>query len=190
MRTLNLVTILALAACNSLLAQQGSDYSGQTWLGLLAPATCDKSSGVQSKASNSTRESDLTVSSRTTTPAVDQSGTRGSSTALDPASKPPSGGDAHLGDLLAKGSSGDAAWKAARKQARSLGDQCIVQRDTKQFALILPGGETLAFDDLANQAIEKQLPAWPASGKVKRVLRVSVVGKLQNGKIALTSIRM
>lgn len=177
---------------NLLWAQHSADYTGQSWVGLLVPAGCDKTAGNKANPSRANRESDLTVNGRTTTPAVDRSGTRGQSTALDPTANPPSskGVMPQTGDVLAGAAATDPQWSTARKQARAMGEQCKVQPTTNRFALLLPDGRTLAFDDLANQAILKQMPSMPASGKNDRVFRVYVTGKLQGGIIALDSIRM
>ena len=61
---------------------------------------------------------------------------------------------------------------------------------TNRFALVMPDGSMLQFDDLANQAIARQLPASAEGAQQGRIFRVSVQGKLQNGKIALTSIQI
>jgi hypothetical protein len=55
---------------------------------------------------------------------------------------------------------------------------------------LLPDGSALEFDELANEGISHQLPSLPAGTAERRVLRVFVQGKLQNGKIALDSVRM
>lgn len=188
---------LAILTGGALAFAQGaaeSTYGGQSWLGLLVPASCEAVANSAKNVSAATREAELTVTDRTTTPAVDQSGTRGQSTALDPGANPPSGKGTmpQTGDVLSPGgaSATDPAWKAARRQAASLGAGCKVATGTAQFALLLPGGSALRFDDLANQAIVKQMPSLPADSRNDRVFRVSVQGKLQNGKIALNSMRM
>lgn len=183
--------IILLAAIASATAQNttSAQYHGQSWVGLLVPASCDKVTKGQADRSKSVKESDLTVTARTTTPAVDQSGTRGSSTALDPSANPPSEKQVlpATGDVLAKSSSPDPDWSSARKQAHSLGASCSVGPDVKQFSLLMPDGKMVPFDDLANQGILKQMPA---SSDSKRIYRVWVQGKMQDGKIALVSIRM
>lgn len=188
------VAVFVIGGC-SVMAQEASRaaYQGQSWVGLLVPANCVKFTKGQADRSKSNRESDLTVTSRTTTPAVDQSGTRGQSTALDPGANPPSGKNVspETGDVLSqKGSRTDPGWTNARRQAKGLNDSCRISTGTNQFALLLPDGGAVAFDDLANQAILKQLPALPTDAKNRPVLRVQVSGKLQDGKIALDTIRM
>jgi hypothetical protein len=156
-------------------------YQGQSWVGLLVSASCDKSHG-----SKSNRESDLTVDHRTTTPAVDDAGTRGSAEtkAVDEKQSMP-----ETGDVLDKGKSAtDPGWKAARKQAQALDASCAVGAEVTRFALLLSNGKMVQFDELANQAITKQLSARPAG--TGKFIRVSVQGKLQDGKIALDSIQM
>jgi hypothetical protein len=164
---------------------QDNTYHGQTWVGLLVADSC-KMEGPNA----ATRESDLTTSGRTTTP-VDQSGTRGSSSALDPTAAPPAGSSRdvpHTGDIqkpLPKGLK-DPGWAKAVKQAKALGAPCRVTVNTQRFLLLTPSGDTIPFDDLANAAVRKQLPALDSAGKI---FRVHVTGKLQNDKIALNSVR-
>ncbi len=169
-------------------------YRGQSWVGLLVSPACEKGKPQSGDKSNASREADLTVNSRTTTPAVDDAGTRGSATASDAGAKSPGEKQTkpETGDVLAKGkSSGDPAWAAAHKQAQSLGASCSLAANSTQFGLLLPDGRMLQFDELANQAIAKQLTMPGAGSKDgKMVFRVSVQGKLQNGKIALDSIQM
>lgn len=176
----------SLIAANAQTASQ-SAYRGQSWVGLLVPTACEKGKSQADHRSKSTRDADLTVSGRTTTPAVDGAGTRGSATASETGATKQSVPE--TGDVLANGkSSGDPGWGAAHKQAQSLGESCSLSASTAQFALLLPDGTKLQFDELANQSIAKQLSLPSTGGKV--VLRVSVQGKLQNGKIALDSIQM
>jgi hypothetical protein len=157
-------------------------YSGQTWVGLLVSASCP----APSKA---TDQSDMTITDRVTTPAVDASGTRGESTALDTREQPgtrtslPATGDV-LGSKAK--SESDNAWKKAKRQASSLKPVCRVDANTPHFALLLPDGGMLHFADEADAAILKQLPAESKS----TIYRVQVAGKLENGRIALDSIQM
>jgi hypothetical protein len=65
-----------------------------------------------------------------------------------------------------------------------------VDANTTKFALLLPDGKMLQFDDLANEAVAKQLPSFPVGARSRKVLRVLVQGKIQNGQLALDSIRM
>jgi hypothetical protein len=190
MRILTLFIICA-GAANTQNASPDA-YRGQSWVGLLVTAACDKGTKGHPERSKTDRESDLTVTSRTTTPAVDQSGTRGSSTALEQGANTPSdkGVLPGTGDVLSKKSSTDRGWAAARRQGQSLAHSCVVRPDTTAFALLLPDGSALEFDELANEGISHQLPSLPAGTAERRVLRVFVQGKLQNGKIALDSVRM
>jgi hypothetical protein len=169
-------------------AQSRADYAGQTWVGLLVPDSCDASHAKNSKT-KSQSEADLTVNDRVTTPAVDASGTRGQSKVLsDPATT--GGADRQespmTGDVLQSSGSVDPSWKAARRQAESLGQGCRVEASTSRFALLLPDGRMLRFDDVANQGITKQLGT---ANRGKGVLRVQAAGKMQNGLIALDTIR-
>ena len=191
----NMRILAALAICGSMVVAQNTaqdSYRGQSWVGLLIPSGCDKVTRSHPAPGKAERESDLTVTSRTTTPAVDQSGTRGSSTTLEEGANTPSdkGVLAESGDVLSKKSSKDRGWAAARRQGQALGKSCIVRPDTTSFALLLPDGSTLEFDQLANEGISRQLPSLPSAAAERRVLRVFVQGKLQNGKIALDSVRM
>jgi len=155
-------------------------YSGQTWVGLLVSASCP----VPSKA---TDQSDMTVTDRVTTPAVDASGTRGESTAMDSREQAASHTDFPVtGDVLGAKGKSDGAWKKAKRQASSLKSACRVDPNTPHFALLLPDGGMLHFDDEADAAILKQLPTASKS----TIYRVQVEGKLENGRIALDSIQM
>jgi hypothetical protein len=185
--------ILALAFSLVAVAQTPAQkaYEGQSWVGLLVSADCLTGKTGTADRSRATTESDLTVNGRVTTPQVDESGTRGQSTELMDGAKPVTEKQRlpHTGDVLARNTSSiDPGWAAARRQARSLNDVCGLQADTRRFALILADGSKLEFDEVANQAIAPQVPAVPSNGR--RILRVSVQGKLQNGRIALTSIQM
>jgi len=165
-----------------------SDYHGQSWVGLLVTDKCEGASASTDRESK--READMTTTGRTTTPAVDSAGTRGSAEreatqSTEKLAKP------ETGDVLSRSkSSTDRAWTAAHRQARSLGASCTVDANTMKFALLLPDGKMLEFDELANQSIAKQLPSLPSGEKNRRVLRVAVHGKMQNGRIALDSIQM
>jgi hypothetical protein len=186
------VLVFSLTAAIAQTASQTA-YQGQSWVGLLVSASCDKGNKEPGDRSKSNRESDLTVNGRTTTPAVDESGTRGSSNALEQGAKPPTEKQTmpETGDVMAKSkSSTDPGWGPARKQAQSLGASCALDANATQFALLLPDGSMLQFHELANQAIAKQMPSIPTGAKIRKVFRVSVQGKVQNGKIALNSIRM
>ena len=162
-------------------------YGGQTWVGLLVSASCDTSRITKHSAAEN--EARLTTSDRTTTPAVDTSGTRGQATVQEPGSTPPPhNAIPKTGDIRDTAATNDPGWKAARKQAASLPATCGVDTSTDRFLLILPDGRALHFDDLANQGIMKQLKT--NDGGRKSILRVQVTGKLQNGEIALDTIQM
>lgn len=167
-------------------------YQGQSWVGLLVASDCKAGASGAADRSKANAESDLTTHGRTTTPAVDASGTRGQSTEL--VQSPNHAGDKQqvpkTGDVLGgTGQSIDPGWAPAREQAKSLGDSCAIESRTARYALLMADGSRLEFDDVANQAIAKQAQSATGSGG-KKILRVSVHGKLQNGKIALTSIQM
>lgn len=166
---------------------ESSSYGGQTWVGLLVADTCHVKI-----ASPATAEAEMTLGSRTTTPAVDRSGTRGQSTALDPTAKPPADSKRsipYVGPIDSKLPTGlnDPGWDAARKQARKLHGECRIRSDSSRFLLVLPDGLALPLDDLANAGVRMQLPALPEGGNI---FRVQITGKLQNGKIGLNNIRI
>lgn len=175
--------IAALCAQNAGTANRSvGAYSGQTWVGLLVSADC-------AAPSQATSQSQMTVTDRVTTPAVDNAGTRGESNALEPSD---SNGAAsrkdmpQTGDVLAKRKArADANWAHAHAQAKSLGAACRVGSNSSRFALLLRDGKMLRFDDLANAAIQKRL----SSGGAASIYRVQVVGKLENGAIALDNIQ-
>jgi hypothetical protein len=180
---------LAAVFCVAVLAGQNvrneSNYLGQTWVGLLVSSTCPAA-----KHTPATAEADRTVSARVTTPDVDASGTRGSSETgkADPAVR----GDVPQTGDLSMGNSRkikDPGWKQARRQASSLDAACHVGPDTRQFALMLNDGTLLRFDDAANSKIIEQLKSRGVSEKSK-IFRAQVVGKLDNGAVALDEIRM
>jgi hypothetical protein len=163
----------------------GSSYAGQSWVGLLVSATCDTSHVAKRSAIEN--EANLTTSDRTTTPAIDASGTRGQATAPESGSTmTPHNAVPKTGDIREAAATSDPGWKTARKQAASLPAACGVDTSTTRFSLILPDGRALRFDDLANQGIVKQLKANDRSHK--SILRVQATGKLQHGEIALDSI--
>jgi hypothetical protein len=179
------LTAAAALLMSLMLAQDASSsYAGQTWVGLLVSASCP----APAQRSPASKQSELTTTNRVTTPAVDSSGTRGESkvnesTEAERATRK----DVPLtGDLNSQKTSQDAGWKQAKRQAASLGRSCDIGSDSKEFALLLPDGKMLRFTDLANAGIEKQL----GPGKRHTIYRVQVVGKIENGKIALDSIQM
>jgi hypothetical protein len=66
----------ALFVLSSIAAQDvHSSYAGQTWVGLLVSSSC----AAPAESKSAMKQSDLTVSDRVTTPAVDAAGTRGES---------------------------------------------------------------------------------------------------------------
>ncbi len=183
--------LLAALVCSALLpaqpAKSAASYAGQTWVGLLVSASCDASRLKKGIAADT--ESDLTTANRVTTPAVDSGGTRGQGEVQEPGSNAPQHNVVpKTGDVHDRTKAADPDWKAAQKQAARLGDTCGVDASTQQFALILPDGHVLRFDDLASQGIAKQLKARAAGHK--SIYRVQAAGKLQNGRIALDTIQM
>jgi len=162
-----------------------SSYLGKTWVGLLVSGTC-----APGKNAAAAEEADRTVGARVTTPAVDTAGTRGSSEAGDtPVSTKgdvPQTGDISLRD---NGKIKDPGWRQARRQASGLGAGCRVSVETRQFGLLMPDGSLLRFDDLANSKIADQLRSRGTSGRPE-ILRVQVVGKVENGMLALDELRM
>ncbi len=175
-----------------LVAQQASSpnkaartsYAGQTWVGLLVAASCP----APAESSRAMKQSELTVTDRVTTPSVDSAGTRGNSTAnASTSGEPTTRRNVPLtGDIAAAKTGADAGWQRAKRQAAALAPACRVSTATTQFALLLPDGRVLHFDDLANSGIAKQLPA--VSGN--KIYRVQVVGKIENNTIALDSIQI
>jgi hypothetical protein len=194
------IAILSFSVLAAGAQNRETSYQGQTWTGLLVSSSCDPGKKTSAQRKNSTaeanqanREADLTAGGRTTTPAVDESGTRGQSTALDQGSKTASGKQTlpETGDVMAKDkSSTDPGWAQAHRQARSLDSSCGFDKSATSFALLLANGSLLHFDELANQAIVKQLPSSTMGEKSHRFFRVSVQGKMQNGKIALNSLQL
>lgn len=161
-------------------------YLGQTWVGLLVSSNCP----AMEKRTSGTREADRTVTDRVTTPAVDDIGTRGSS--QSGSNTPAARGDVpQTGDLSIADSRKikDPGWKQARRQSMSLDPGCHVSTDTRKFALMLPDGRLLPFDDVANTKIIEQLKTRGLSAKPK-ILRVQVAGKLENGAVAIDEIQM
>lgn len=166
--------------------ESGASYYGKTWVGLLVSGSC-QAGGKHTKA---TAEADRTVTDRVTTPAVDNTGTRGSSEPEKPA--PATRGDVpQTGDLSVRdnGKIRDKGWKQAQHQAASLATGCRVDPDTHAFALLQPDGSLLRFDDVANTKIVEQLRSRGLSEPGK-VLRVQVTGKLQGGALAIDQIQM
>ncbi len=170
----------------ALLAAQNvpSSYAGQTWVGLLVSSSCP----APSESKSAMGQSDLTVSDRVTTPAVDASGTRGESKVgeTNEAERSTRKDFPLTGDVNARKSTADAGWRQAKRQASTLGSGCKIGDDTNQFSLVLPDGRMIRFDNLANAGIAKQI----ASQKKNTIYRVQVIGKLENGAIALDSIQL
>ena len=166
--------------------ESGASYYGKTWVGLLVSGSC-QSGGKHTMA---TAEADRTVTDRVTTPAVDSSGTRGSSEPEK--AMPASRGDfPQTGDLSVRdnGKIQDKGWKQAQHQATSLAPGCRVNPDTQAFALLQQDGSLLRFDDVANSKIVEQLRSRGMS-EAGKILRVKVTGKLQGGALAIDQIQM
>ena len=166
--------------------QSGANYYGQSWVGLLVSASCN--GGAKNEVAN--QESDRTTTDRITTPAVDTPGTRGSSETTEP--PPAAKGDVpQTGDISIRESQKikDPGWNEARRQALSLNSACRVDVNTRQFALLLPEGKRLRFDDLGNSKIAAELKSRGMTAKPK-ILRVQVTGKLDSGAIAIDQIQM
>ena len=93
-----------------------------------------------------------------------------------------------LGDVLnTEGKSNDPEWTHARRQAESLPVACRLAGGVDQFAIVLPNGQVVPFDDAANVTITKRI-----SGAVQKptIIRVHIAGKLNSGKISVDTIRM
>lgn len=163
-------------------AQEKSSYAGKTWVGLLVSGSCQGQNHAGNAPDQATKEADrLGISDRVTTPAVDDAGTRGDTAAnRGKDTKVP-----RTGNISASAGGADPGWQPAKRQAASLGSSCRVTSASHRFGLLLPTGEMLRFDDLSDGKIARQLPPGGP-----RILRVQVVGKLQNGAIALDSIQM
>jgi hypothetical protein len=84
----------------------------------------------------------------------------------------------------------DRGWSQAKKQATNLRSTCRVGMDTRQFALLLPDGRTIPFDERGNETIVKQMTASQGGISKPTVFRVSVAGKLEQGRIAVDTIRL
>jgi len=181
--------IVAMLGAGLTMAQNpnsGASYYGKTWVGLLVSGSC-QSGGKHTRA---TAEADRTVTDRVTTPAVDSTGTRGSSEPEKP--MPAARGDVpQTGDLSVRdnGKIRDKGWKQAQHQAASLAAGCRVNPDTSAFALLQPDGSLLRFDDVANTKIVDQLRSR-GTAESGKVLRVQVTGKLQGGALAIDEIQM
>lgn len=165
-------------------------YTGQTWVGLLVSASCDSEATARPSLA---KEAEETTTGRTTTPAVDTSGTRGQAAVNETADRTAATRSdiPRLGDLFARtrGKVEDRGWSQAKKQATSLGSACRVGADTKQFALLLPDGRTIPFDERGNETIVRQIATQGAVAK-PTVFRVSIAGKLEQGRIAVDTIRL
>ncbi len=173
--------ILSAAALVAQSSKTAPSYTGQSWVGLLVSAGCNTARAATRPAAD--KESNLTTSDRVTTPAVDTSGTRGQH---ETAAAPPHNASPKTGDIHGGPAPADPGWKAAQKQAAALPSSCAVDKATSRFSLLLPDGRVLPFDNLAGQEIARQLNA---AGQ-KTIYRVQVAGKLQQGAIALDTIRM
>ena len=160
-----------------------SAYLGHQWTGLLVPAGCESGS------KRAEDEAAITTSGRTTTPAIDESGTRGQAGEMDRTDRTHGRSESpRLGDVLNDNvKSTDSEWADARKQAKSLGAACRLTPGVDRFALVLPNGRVLPLDDAANVTVSKRV-----SGALPKatIIRVHVAGKLRDGKISVDTIQM
>ncbi len=166
-----------------------ADYTGQHWVGLLVSASCNS----QAKAAHGAAAEAKATTGRTTTPAVDGSGTRGQASVNETADRtaPTPSDIPRTGDVFAaaSGKVQDRTWPQARKQAAELDSACRVGGGTNQFALLLPDGRRIPFDERGNETIAKQLAATQGGVAKPTIFRVDVAGKLEQGRIAVDTIR-
>lgn len=113
---------------------------------------------------------------RTTTPPVDDKGTRGKAT---------------MNNTPAK----DAANRTGASGARSpdpdkLDASCRVGQHTTAFALLLNDGKLMRFDEAGNSKIAQQLQNPDRLEHKTKIFRTKVKGVLQNGIISIDSIEI
>ena len=125
---------------------------------------------------------------RTTTPPIDDEGSRGKATinntaANDAANRAEGRHDADRGAPgKSTGTDGDIVKRMA--------PNCRIGQSTSAFALRLADGSLLKFDDASNTKIAQQLQSGDRVQHKTKIFRAKVKGSLQDGTISADSIQM
>ena len=125
---------------------------------------------------------------RTTTPPIDDQGTRGkatiNNTAANDAANRAEG--THDADRAARGkltgTDGDTA--------KGMGPSCRIGQTTSAFALRLADGSLVKFDESSNTKIAQQLQSGDRVQHKTKIFRAKVKGSMQSGTISADSIQM
>jgi len=171
----NVVALLPLAA-----QTPQASYAGQTWVGLLVSDSCSQATPSPDA------EADLSTTDRVTTPAVDDAGVRGAAAGREAVGglKVPFTGDIES----SRKDKADPGWSKAKRQASHLPTTCKITGSTTRFALVLPDGRQLRFDQLGNQKLAARLKDSTGAQAKPRILRAVVTGKLQDDAIAIDTV--
>jgi hypothetical protein len=120
---------------------------------------------------------------RTTTPPIDDKGTRGKATIANTAANDAanlSGGNSTAS--VKEGSDADLA--------KGMDASCRISQATSAFALRLDDGSMVKFDDASNSKIAQQLQSGDRLQHKSKIFRANIKGSLKGGAISADSIQM
>ena len=82
------------------------------------------------------------------------------------------------------------AWMTAEKVAGKMDKSCHISTRTSSFALRLPDGRIVPFDDASNAKIASQLRSTNRLGNKAKILRVVVTGAMQSDRISMEYLKL
>lgn len=151
------------------------------------PAVGDRMARTTDRGTPVAQTSDDSLA-RTTTPPIDDKGTRGKATinntaANDASNRAESTHDAnHAAPGKSTGSDADAT--------KRMDDSCRIRQTTTAFALRLADGSMVKFDDASNTKIAQQLQSGDRLQHKTKIFRVKVKGSLHSGAISADSVQI
>ena len=206
---LTIVTSVPLCAVLAL-AQPAADSnrSMQSWTGLLVAAGCQNSGTATdfnrstvsengmakttpgSKTERNTTYEDTLNQADRGTPMPDRTGARKTPGAAESTSnmKNSTPETANVNDSNRVAS--EDAWLNAQKTAASLDNSCQIGNKTASFALRLPDGRMIPFDDASNRKIGNQIQSTNRLGNMTKIFRVVVQGTMEGDRISMDSIKI
>ena len=84
----------------------------------------------------------------------------------------------------------DTGWQEAQRVAGNMPDSCRITENTTSYALRLPDGRVMRFDDASNTKIRQQLQSTDRVKGQMKIFRVVVKGTASGDTISLDSIQI
>ena len=191
-----------------LVGQENASSTPSAWSGLLVAATCQaqtsmggvhqvdrpRNTKVRDDMSRTTdrgtpvAQAQVDSLARTTTPPIDDKGTRGkatiNNTAANDAANRAEG--THDADRAAPGNLTDTDGDIAK----GMDPSCRIGQTTSAFALRLADGSVVKFDETSNTKIAQQLQSGDRVQHKTKIFRAKVKGSMQSGTISADSIEL